>query len=153
MLAGCSCKIFTLHVVVVPVIVSLPSLVRGWRAALLLVVFLYVSSGNANAGCGDHLAVWNPNSTRPAISTNQLIEQSVLPFSPTPCSGGNCSESPGRSSKPIGVAVASGPQFKVAVSIPELIVIRDHTSTQICDIVSSFPIVRASSIFHPPRSI
>lgn len=146
-------RIESLHELVFLVIVSLPSLVRGWRVALLFVAFASVSSGQAQAGCGDHLAVWNPNAAIAAVASNQLVEQAVLPFSPIPCSGGNCSESPGRTSKPIDLVVSSGTQLKVAVAIPELIVLRDHTSMQVCDVISSRPIVRASSIFHPPRSL
>ena len=129
---------------------SIPfSLVRGWRAAVLLAVAACATPDRAAASCGDYLTLHN--------GSGHAAEYPTLPNTnssnpPPPCHGPNCSGAPVHQPVPLAPASISGPQAKEVVQAldpldadqsPRLAFDRDTNCV--------LPIDRTSSIFHPPR--
>src|SRR6266511_4564904 len=91
---------------------SLPKLVRGWRAALLLVVVACASPSRASAECGSHVLVLNA----PTDGENHAMPVAgEMPASPkAPCSGPNCSRTPDHHTPPFAPVVTPDPGGKEA---------------------------------------
>jgi len=137
---------------------ALPSLLRGWRAALLLAAAACATPGRASAGCGDYVTILNDSNQTAGAShravpapdgtTGGATESPVKP----PCHGPNCSESPARHLPPVP------PPAPVSVHVKELA----HGLTAPCgaddprgsfDRDDSFPrpVRNPSLVYHPPR--
>jgi hypothetical protein len=126
---------------------SLCTLLRGWRAALLLLAVACFSPARASAGCGDYVTI-RDDATAPA--------HRVTPQTPAnpPCHGPNCSGSPTREAPPLVPVVPTGHQPKELTRNPDpadgpdaepgCSFDRDSTSAR--------PIRQASSVYHPPRA-
>jgi hypothetical protein len=127
---------------------SLPPLVRGWRAALLLVVVACASPGRATASCGDHVTILND----PAGAAEHATKaDGPAPFR-LPCRGPNCSGAPRREAPPLAPVAPAGAQVK---EFAEVVACGDQpeggSSPFARDDTSPRPIDRPSSVFHPPR--
>jgi hypothetical protein len=140
---------------------ALKSLLRGCRAALLLVAVVCASSGRASAECGDYVTILSPSATcsdgraAPVLFTpvNGTAESPALPAAPRkgPCSGPNCSGAPERQPAPLAPVTTAGPQGKEVAQVLGSDEQSEGACTRVCDSTSSRPIRRASSVFHPPR--
>jgi hypothetical protein len=97
----------------------LPSLLRGWRAALVLAVVACASPGRATAACGDHVVILNQNTSdtdgRPLLAA----EAADRPTPRKPCSGPNCSGAPERPAPPSAPAPSSGPDGKESLQVQD----------------------------------
>jgi hypothetical protein len=140
---------------------SLPPLIRGWRAAMLLAAVALSSPGRASAECGDYITVGGKSAMahhEPAPdtpATTPTAQSETRPAAPgkRPCRGPNCSASPAKEFPPVPPAPSAGPQAKEHARLPETArdsgadprdpFARDNTSPR--------PIRRATSVFHPPR--
>jgi hypothetical protein len=126
------------------------SLVRGWRAAALLVVVACASPQRAAAECGDYAIILNApaESAHPGPSAPGETHTPA----PAPCRGSNCEGAPDRHVPPLAPVTPAGPQANEpafgleptggADREPRSFD-RDHTSPR--------PVRRAASVFHPPR--
>ena len=124
---------------------TLPSLIRGWLAAMLLVAAACLTPDRASAGCGDHVTILNSSSQ----SDHQAgqSDQSKLP-----CQGANCSGEPLQHQAPLAPATTVAPQGKEIVQ--SLLGPSDDEGLRSLldrDFSRTHPIRRASSVFHPPR--
>jgi hypothetical protein len=142
----------------------LESLLRGWRAALLLVAVVCASSGRASAGCGDYVTIL-PSNTAGATGTggcatpvlfipgNSTPGLPALPPAPPkgPCSGPNCSGAPEQDPAPLAPVTTSGPCTKEVAQVLGPAEPSVSPSSLVCDCTSPRPIRRGSSVFHPPR--
>jgi len=130
---------------------SLPSLLRGWRAALLLVAAAYATPGRASAGCGDYVTILNDSS---GASHHHVMpapgEATESPAKP-PCHGPNCSESPARHFPPVPPVPVSAPAKELTHSFGSLAGANDRRRSFDRDDSSPRPIRNPSSVFHPPR--
>jgi hypothetical protein len=127
----------------------LPSPLRGWRAALLLVAAVCLSPERAAAGCGDHVTILTgaANADRHAVPGTP-----EAPISPVPCDGPNCSGAPTRHAPPLAPVSSFSPQAKEVVH--SLGAVSDSDGPRASfdhDYTSPRPIRRSPSIFHPPR--
>lgn len=129
----------------------LPSLIRYWRAGLLLAVGIAFTPGRARAECGDYITIHNaaPGSHHSQTTHNNLGERT--PFK-LPCHGPNCSRSPERQSPPFAPPVVVGSPVKEQAQHVTAIDNDGTSSSSFARDNTSFrPIDRASSVFHPPR--
>src|SRR5262245_34061869 len=138
---------------------SIPTLLRGWRVALLLAVAC-LTPGRASAECGDYVTILNG----PGASAHQPMpgandgatpnhENTPSPVKP-PCHGPNCSSTPDLPFPPLAPIAPVGTQVKELTG-------HLHPATEADagpgrafdrDTTSARPIRRASSVFHPPQS-
>jgi hypothetical protein len=125
------------------------TLVRDWRAALLLVVVACASPNRASAECGSHVLVLNA----PADGEHHALPVAgEMPASPkAPCSGPNCSRTPDHHTPPFAPVVTPSSTAKEAAHALDVIEFSDGTSSYPDPLHSAHPISRASSVFHPPR--
>jgi hypothetical protein len=125
--------------------------VRGWRAALLLVVLACATPGRASAECGDHVLILNQPTAR-ADQGGHAAPASDAPAAPprAPCSGPNCSQGSDRHPAPFTPASPPGPHGKEVAQLLESVEQPDGLSVRACDFLSSRPIRRVSAVFHPP---
>src|SRR5581483_2975243 len=79
----------------------LSTLLRGWRAALLLLAVACVNPARASAGCGDYVTI------RDDAAPSAAHAAPVAPVKP-PCHGPNCSGTPTRESPPLPPVVPAG---------------------------------------------
>lgn len=128
---------------------SLLTLVRGWRAALLLVVVACASPNRASAECGSHVTVLNS----PADGVNDALPVAgEMPATPkAPCSGPNCSRTPDHHTPPFAPVVTPSPNAKEAAHALVVIDFPDGAPSYPDPLHSARPVSRASSVFHPPR--
>ena len=127
-----------------------PLLVRGWRAALLLVAVACSTPGRASAGCGDYITYPDSHQDRHAAPT---ADQHGSTPAKSPCDGRDCSGKTPRDSLPIPAAPSVSPQAKEAARQLDVAGDSDPSSgPALLDPTSSRPIRRAPSIFHPPRA-
>jgi len=142
----------------VTMVSSLTSLIRVWRAVLLLVVAICLTPEQASAECGDYVIIKNAtNGTAhhhsQATTSEPQSDQIALP-SPIrrPCNGPNCSNSPGRKFPPQAPVTPVNIRLKEMTqplipsgsdATPGFMFERDRSSLD--------PIDQVSSIFHPPR--
>jgi hypothetical protein len=127
---------------------SLPPLIRGWRAALLLVAVACATPGRARAECGDHVTILNG----PVAKFDGASAAGHTPGpQKAPCSGPNCSRSPQRQAPDPAPAPTSGPQGKEAAVAAGSADERDGASARAPDPVPGSLVRRTTSIFHPPR--
>jgi hypothetical protein len=127
-----------------------PSLVRGWRAALVLAVVACASPARATAGCGDHVVVLNQNAPSAGAHESLAPGGTDHPLPQKPCSGPNCSRAPERQA-PAAPAPDSGPDGKDSLQAPATFEPPDGAPSRQRDFTSPVPLRRAASIFHPPR--
>ena len=128
-----------------------PSLFRGWRAALLLVVMACATPDRAMAGCGDYVTIRN-GSDSPSHQSGMVDPDSHSPARP-PCHGPNCSESPVRQQAPLAPVSPVGPQVKEVVQSLQALSAPDQSPEAFDrDYSSPRPILGTASIFHPPRN-
>ena len=126
----------------------LPSMVRGWRAAMLLVVAACVTPDRAKAGCGDYVTILNGD---PAAA-HHTADSAKPDHSPPPCHGPNCSNAPVDDPAPLAPVAPTGPEVKdVAAPLVTGGEKGDARTRFDRDPFAARPIYRASSIFHPPR--
>lgn len=129
---------------------TLLSLVRGWRAALWLVLVTCATPDRASATCGEHVVIRHSSSElKPAA-----ISDESQPAAPArlPCHGPNCSGSPAGKFPPLAPVISIGTTVKEYAQ--SLIVMDDAAASHsplVQDNTSPRPIRRASSVFHPPR--
>jgi len=129
------------------------SLVRGWRAALLLVVVACASPQRAAAECGDYVTILNApaGSTRHAMPSPADTGETRAPARP-PCHGPNCQGAPDRHVPPPAPVAPAGPQGKeLAQHLDVVDAVEAPPATFDRDTSSPRPVRRASSVFHPPR--
>jgi hypothetical protein len=130
---------------------TLSSLIRGWRAALVLVAAACLTPDRASAGCGDHVTILNGSSQSDHQAGRADPSDQSGP-SRLPCQGPNCSGEPLHHQAPLAPVTTVTPQGKEIVQtllgpsgdngLPSLL---DR------DFSTAHPIRRASSVFHPPR--
>ncbi|MCI0702358.1 MAG: hypothetical protein L0241_14845 [Planctomycetia bacterium] len=126
------------------------SLIRGWRAALLLVAVALLSPQSATAACGDHVTILNSPATLNQ-HTQPGASATPEPLAP-PCQGPNCSGAPVRHAPLPAPVTPVSPQAKEVVQSLGLIGERDSARSSFArDFASPRPIHQANSIFHPPR--
>jgi hypothetical protein len=125
---------------------SLSPLVRGWRAALLLVAVACATPGRAKAECGDHVTILNG----PAANSDGASAAAPAPQK-VPCSGPNCSRAPQRQDPDPAPAPTSGPEGKEAAVPAGSAEERDSGSARVSDLAPGALVRRPTSIFHPPR--
>ncbi|QJW93285.1 hypothetical protein FTUN_0791 [Frigoriglobus tundricola] len=134
-----------------PMFAPLTSLVRGWRAAWLLVVLACAKPGRAAAECGDHVTILNTQ-VNPTDATASSPSGTPAPLN-APCSGPNCSRLPDRH-PPLAPAPVSEPSGKEAAAILGLLGAPDLARFALAPAATSHrPIARATAIFHPPRAV
>jgi hypothetical protein len=128
----------------------LPSPLRGWRAALLLVAVVCLSPERAAAGCGDHVTILNDSAKPDQHATPGTSE---VPANPArPCEGPNCSGVPNRHVPPLAPVTPVGPQAKEVVQCLGAVGADDDPRGAFDrDPASPRPVRRPSSVFHPPR--
>jgi hypothetical protein len=134
-----------------PMLSPLTSLFRGWRAALLLVVIACATPGRAAAECGDYVTVLNDQATNVRHAMPAPVGAPASPKAP--CSGPNCSRLPDRHAPLPAPAPVSVPHGKELAHVLGLLDPPDlAASSRTSAYISSRPISRATSIFHPPRA-
>ncbi len=137
-----------------PMAPLLPSLTRGYRAALLLVVVACLSPGRVSAECGDYVTILNVPSGethQQASHESGATDSHQSPARP-PCHGPNCSGSPTREFPPIPPAPVTSNPVKEAVRHAGASDAADASPSAFDrDTTSLRPIRRAASVFHPPR--
>jgi hypothetical protein len=132
--------------------VLLSSLIRGGRAAVLLVAAACATPDRASAECGDYVTILNA----PAGSTHSMPATTETGETPapmrTPCRGPNCQGAPVRDFPPLTPVSPVGSQVKEQAQCLDA-VDRAESQREILDrdSSSSRPIHRPTSIFHPPR--
>jgi hypothetical protein len=127
-----------------------PLLVRGWRAALLLVAVACSTPGRASAGCGDYITY--PDSHKNSHAAPMTADHGATPAK-APCDGRDCSGKSPRDSLPIPAAPSGSPQAKVASrQLGDAGDSDAGPASILLDPTSSRPIRRAPPIFHPPRA-
>jgi hypothetical protein len=130
---------------------SLLTLVRGWRAALLLVVVACASPSRASAECGSHVIILNSS----AVGEQQhaMPTPDEMPAAPQlPCSGPNCSRTPDHPTpSPFAPVVTPDSGGKEAAHTLGMVEPPAGSPSYPESSLSSRPISRASSVFHPPR--
>ena len=128
----------------------LSSLIRSWRAALLLVVAACATPDRASAECGDHVIILNA----PASSNHDAMPGAAEMPKPIklPCHGPNCSGSPTHDFPPLAPVAPVSSQLKelaqCLISVGDVDAPRPSFDR---DMSSLRPTHRASSVFHPPR--
>src|SRR5262249_7360654 len=112
-------------------ILIVPTLLRGWRAALLLAAVAFLTPGRAMAECGDYLTLGSKagrqhaeHQATPTGAATETTQQSPAPSKP--CSGPNCSNAPVRESPPIPPAPSVTGQAKEAARLLDSV---DHSGT------------------------
>ncbi len=138
---------------VVTVITSLLSLLRGWRAVPLVVVALCATADRAAAECGDHVAVLNgPNTHTNRTDAHPATDAPTEGAPRKPCSGPNCSRPQDPDAPPPTPTSKSGAGVKEAAHDSEQFD-PSACSVRVGDFTSPRPVRRASSVFHPPRVV
>jgi hypothetical protein len=135
---------------------ALPSLLRGWRAALLLAAC--ATPGRASAGCGDYVTVLNAPNDPAAASHHAMLAPDGTTGGTTgspakpPCHGPNCSESPARDVPPVPPpAPVSAPVKELTHRLVAPSGADDPRGSFDRDPSSPRPVRNPSSVFHPPR--
>lgn len=135
----------------------LQPLVRGWRAALPLVVVALLAPGRAEARCGhpgsvfksDLITASEPGAPRANEAPTSVTESAPAPDKP--CDGPNCSERQDRNAPAPSVAPTAPRGAEAVLNIGT-----EHPGATrgsfARDDSSPDPIDRTSAIFHPPRS-
>jgi hypothetical protein len=127
---------------------SLTSVLRCWRAGVVLVAVACLAPGRASAGCGDYVTIIDA-SGNPAH--NVAADDHGTP---PPCQGPNCSGSPVREAPPLAPAAPAGGQPQELTPHPGPAGGPDAgpAATLGRDSTSPRPIRRPSPVFHPPRA-
>jgi hypothetical protein len=128
---------------------SLPSMIRDWRAAMLLVAAACLTPDRASAGCGDHVTILNGSAASEHHATAPADPSQPMKF---PCQGPNCSGKPvPHPASPAPVPPTTPQGKEIAQTLEGLSGDGALPFRFDRDSVSADPIRRASSVFHPPR--
>ena len=115
---------------------------------MLLVAAACLTPDRAAAGCGDHVTILNGTSA----SDHQASRADTSEPARLPCQGPNCSGEPFQHQAPLAPATTVAPQGKEIVqSTLEPSGDEGLPSLLGRDFSTAHPILRASSVFHPPR--
>jgi hypothetical protein len=129
----------------------LPSVFRGWRAALLLAAAACATPGRASAGCGDYVTILNDSSGASHHAMPAPEGATESPAKP-PCHGPHCSRSPSRDSPPVPPpAPVSAPAQEFTHRLAAPSGADDPHGSFGRDDSSPRPVRNPTSIFHPPR--
>lgn len=119
------------------------NLTRSLAAGLAALLSLAVWSGEAHAGCGDHVVILSKKAATPD-------DTAETPVSPRPCSGPNCSLKQAPPAPLPSAPVDAKPLPLDAILLVEPPSGRDTGGYLFLDPVS-LPVSRPTDIFHPPR--
>ena len=119
------------------------NLTRSLAAGIAVLLVVGIWSGDAHAGCGDHVVILSKKTTDTDNADN-------LPVAPPPCHGPNCSLNQAPPAPLPSAPVDVKPLPLDALLLVEPVSGRDSGRDLFPDL-TSLPVDQPSTIFRPPR--